>query len=471
MTTVFPFDTQFQVKLLATMILTEGYYARTTFVVPENFENKPLAWTCHEIRAYFASYGLPPTPDALSEQLRKAERAGQVKAADHSYHTGIIDALRAPITDADYVLAEVAAFARAQEAKRVMVENAPEIALGDLQALQRLLNELERVKGLGMAEQAIDDFATFEKRNEGRRRGEREVRAPTGLQGRDPDSWEDVDLDDDLGGGLPAGRVGIIVAPTGAGKSAILCHFSSRAVWANLNVLVITLELSTTEVTERLDCARYGASFSDLFDDPDAIAERHARFASLFRRAHGRTDQRRILELPDQTPVSEVRTVVRQQIATGWRPQVLVIDYLDCLRPSDQRKNENAYDALGRVTRELRNLAKEFDLAVWTASQTNRAGWKAKKVSLDTIADSAKKAFNADLVVALSCTPEERRLNWMRATIVKARKWKSGTTILFGTNLAHQRIVDRYATASMSLKKVTPPAAPASLPAKKGSKT
>jgi replicative DNA helicase len=233
-------------------------------------------------------------------------------------------------------------------------------------------------------------------------------------------------LDTAFLGGLGRREVGIVIAFTGFGKSTLLINFGVAAAKQGKHVLHASIgELETNDIVLRYASRFTEIPFSDIILNP-GIAQ-----AGLDKILDTYSPQVAVEYFPAGTKVAALRSwVSRCKYRYNMDPALLLIDNAGDLSSSKQRYSSNEYEEHGNIYTELKGLAHDFDLAVWTDSQTNRAGFKADTADLDTIADSMKKAHKADVVLSINQTPEESKVNEARLFLAKARRYdKSISTI------------------------------------------
>jgi replicative DNA helicase len=231
--------------------------------------------------------------------------------------------------------------------------------------------------------------------------------------------------------GLSAGELGLVLAPTNRGKSIALLSFAQRALLSNAKVVFYSLEMSSHAVASRADAALTGLRMSELDEHPETVAEKlgqlYARYGDAFL----------IKQWPPHVAtVQMVRAHLADLLATGFRPDMLVLDYGDLMRPS-ARYSERRHE-LAVVFEEIRGLAVEFDCPVWTASQANRASLKKEIVGLEDLSESFDKAMIADVVLALCQTQEEEQMDppQMRLFLAKNRSERKGRIVPIETDFA-----------------------------------
>lgn len=195
-----------------------------------------------------------------------------------------------------------------------------------------------------------------------------------------------------------------------------LVNIGCECLLAGLNVIHVTLEISALEASYRYDARMTGLPINEIMSGLSrhkaTIRKNTKRLqANLFIKEWG----------SDEASAMDVRAYLKMlEARTGVIPDVLLVDYADLLRPVHQRKDLRI--ELKDTMRALRQISKDWDCAVWTASQTNREGWEAERISLKTIAEAWEKATISDVIIALCQTYEEKRKDKMRWMVLKNRQ-------------------------------------------------
>lgn len=223
-----------------------------------------------------------------------------------------------------------------------------------------------------------------------RRMGERHP-IPTGLHL----------LDRHLAGGLGAGEVGIVLAGTGVGKSMMLVFLASEALRQGLNVLYYTFELSDHMCALRLDAKLSGIELSALLGDSKGDYRGAVdKKLKAIRATTGKEPRVIIKEYPTKTAsITTIRTHLMKLRAKGFVPDIILVDYADIMKPISTYK-EKRYELESNIE-QLRGLATELKVPIWTASQTNREGLDQSIVGLKTISESLAKAMVADAIISV----------------------------------------------------------------------
>jgi len=239
---------------------------------------------------------------------------------------------------------------------------------------------------------------------------------------REPISTGWPTLDKYLGGGWERKTLVTFIAPTGAGKSMFLVNVSAALAAQGLNVLYVTLEMSDFKIGLRHDSWFGGVAIDDVPRDVDRVK------ASIKERMKGRL---LIKEWPTKTATVEtIRSHVQRLIATkNFKPDAIVIDYADCLRPvrsygEKRHELESNYE-------NLRGLGQELNCVVITADQTNRGGLDLEIVTISSIAESYAKATVCDGIFTISRTAEDKMNGTGRLFLAKSRFGPDGIVLPF----------------------------------------
>jgi len=225
--------------------------------------------------------------------------------------------------------------------------------------------------------------------------------------------WQEID--DLCKSGLGKGELGVVIAPTGAGKSMVLVHLGAEALKIGKTVVHYTLELGDTVVASRYDSCITGYPLSDLHTFKDNIYE-------AVKNLPGKLI---IKEYPTKSASTKtIRNHLEKLRKRGHAPGLIIVDYGDLLRPiSIQREKRNELES---IYEEMRAIAQEFECPAWTASQTNRSGLNAEVITMESISEAFNKCFVADFIFSVSRTIEDKVANSGRMFVAKNRNGPDG---------------------------------------------
>ncbi len=225
--------------------------------------------------------------------------------------------------------------------------------------------------------------------------------------------WKD--LDGITGGGLGKSELGVVIAPTGAGKSMVLVHLGSEALKEGKTVVHYTLELQDTVIATRYDSCITGYPLSDIINFKEEVYEEIKNIdGSLI-----------VKEYPTKSAsTNTIRAHLSRLVKRGITPGMVIVDYADLLKPVQARKEKR--EELGSIYEELRALSTEFKCPIWTASQTNRSGLSAEVITMEQISEAFNKCFVADFIFSVSRTIEDKQNNLGKIFIAKNRNGPDG---------------------------------------------
>jgi replicative DNA helicase len=247
------------------------------------------------------------------------------------------------------------------------------------------------------------------------------------------------EIDNITSGGLGRNELGVVIAPTGAGKSMALVHLGSEAIKEGKTVVHYTLELQDTVVACRYDSCITQYPLSDLSNFKDEIYEEIKDLDGTLI----------VKEYPTKSAsTNTIKAHLSRLVKRGIEPGMIIVDYADLLRPVVIRKEKRA--ELESIYEELRGISNEFNCPVWTASQTNRSGLNAEVVTMEQISEAFNKCFVSDFICTLSRTIEDKQNNRAKMFIAKNRNGPDG--------MIYDLFMD---TSNVSIKILAKPVVPA----------
>ena len=238
-----------------------------------------------------------------------------------------------------------------------------------------------------------------------------------------------LDAKDILNGGLGRGELGVITANTGVGKSHFLVAMGANAMRCGKNVIHYTFELSEYQVGLRYDSNLCDIASNEVQDHKQIVMKKYedAELGRLI-----------IKEYPTSSAsVITIRNHIEKLMLRGFVPSVIVIDYADIMRST--RSYDSLRHELKLIYEELRNLAMDMGVPVWTASQANRDSANSEIVGLENMSEAYGKAMVADLVLSLSRKPMEKSTKVGRLFVAKNRAGRDG--LLFPIHIDTSRSI------------------------------
>src|SRR6056300_1460240 len=220
-------------------------------------------------------------------------------------------------------------------------------------------------------------------------------------------------------GGVPSKTLNIALAGTGVGKSLFMCHCASSFLTQGQNVLYITLEMAEERIAERIDANLFDVTIDDLHAMPKDL------YDSKLSKLEGKTKGKLIIkEYPTASAHSgNFRSLLNElSLKKSFKPQVIFIDYLNiCASSRFKGVNISSYFYIKAIAEELRGLAVEFDLPIFSATQTTRTGFVSTDIGLEDTSESFGLPATADFMFALMSNEELEALGQMKVKQLKNR--------------------------------------------------
>ena len=413
------FGKSFQESLCQLVLQDRPFADQISEVLDYNFfELKYLQVFIKKIFSYRDKYGVHPSPKIMLTILRSdlENENDAIQKQIRDYYARIYDQ---DIRDSKYIKDTSLEFCKKQKLKEAMLKSVELLQNSSFDEIAKTINDaliLGSDNDFG-----YDYFKDFEARFQ--------------FKARNPIATGWKEMDDICKGGLGKGELGVVIAPTGAGKSMALVHIGAQAVKAGKTVVYYTLELQDTVVGGRFDSCLTGLPLNELIPLKEQIYE-------MVKDVPGELI---IKEYPTRSAsTNTIKAHLEKLRNRGVEVDMVLVDYADLLRPASVQRErrhelENTYE-------DLRGMAQEFKMCLWTASQTNRSGLNAEVITMESISEAFNKCFVADFIFSISRTIEDKVVNGGRVFIAKNRNGPDG--------LVYPIFMD---TSNVSIK-VLPPA-------------
>jgi replicative DNA helicase len=244
-------------------------------------------------------------------------------------------------------------------------------------------------------------------------------------------------------GGTPTKTLNIVMAGTGVGKSLFLCHHAANCLMQNLNVLYITCEMAEERIAERIDANLLDITLDSLSELPYESYEKKLNSVTK-----GTSGKLIIKEYPTASASTNHFRILLDElkIKKQFKPDIIFVDYLNICASArlKQGSNVNSYLYIKAIAEELRGLAVEQNVPIFSATQLNRAGFTSTDVGLEDTSESFGLPATADFMIALISTEE---LDENNQIVVKQLKNRYNDTVvnrkfILGINRAKMKLSD-----------------------------
>ena len=394
----------FQIQLLNNIVVDKDFSNSIVDVMdPKYFDNQYFKLIMQMIKEYYVKYEHSPTFATL-EQLTKSEISSAM--AQKMVLDTISEVKEAPIEGSDFVKEKSLKFCKQQELQKVMGKAQKIIDKGDFESYDHLEEMVREALQVGEVDAGTADvFSNLDVVLDDDYRQP----IPMGVPG----------IDNLLKGGLAKGEIGVILAPTGVGKTTFLTKISNNAFNLGYNVLQIFFEDNPKIIQRKHFTLWTGIAPDNLSHHRDDVMEK-------VRQIKEKTKNRLTLKkLPSDTlTMNQIKNQVRKMIAEGNKIDMIVMDYIDCVTPDKNLGDE--WKSEGSVMRAFEAMCHELDIVGWTATQGNRSSISSEVVTTDQMGGSIKKAQVGHVIISVAKSLQQKEMNLATIAITKSRIGKDG---------------------------------------------
>jgi replicative DNA helicase len=226
-------------------------------------------------------------------------------------------------------------------------------------------------------------------------------------------------LDEIMDGGLSKGELALILAPFGTGKTTMITKIANTAVNDGYNVLQIFFE-DNTKVIQRKHLSCWSGyelnSLSNHREELIQMCEEKKTKVGIT----GRVGELKLKKFSsDGTTMPMIRQYIKKKISEGFKPDIVLLDYIDCIIPSKHYDDTNVGE--GAVMRQFESMLAELDIAGWTAVQGNRSSIGSNVVESHQMGGSIKKGQIGHFIVSIAKTLDQKLEGTATMAILKSR--------------------------------------------------
>ena len=397
--TLTQFGTSFQSKIIASLMSDIKFLQTISDILqPSMFDSDSNSWLIKSIRDYYYEYKKQPTLEVIKFKVDEID--------NDVLQAGVVEKLRdvwkhIEATDLEFVQSETLEFCKNQTLKKAILDSVDMLENRNYDGIKSVIDEA--MKAGTTRDLGHDYIPSLDARLEESARVT--VKTP----------WDVIN--DITDGGLGAGELGVVVAPAGIGKSWTLQALGASVIREKKTVVHYTLELNETYVGLRYDSIFSGITTSNIKYYKDEVSKK------LFD-LNGK-----LLIKYFPTKAASVQTLgahLKQIELSGTKVDMVIVDYADILMPTGNFKEKR--HAIGNIYEDLRGLAGELELPIWTASQANRSALEEDVIGADKVAEDYSKVMTADFVMSMSRKVEDKIANTGRFHVIKNRFGIDGVT-------------------------------------------
>lgn len=393
----------FQVKLVKQFIEDHKFANGIIEMMdPQYFDNEFLRLLIASVKNYYEKYETIPTYDTI-KQLISIEVKREI-ALEQTIAT-LKEVEDCDNIDCLHIQETAIKFCKQQELKKANLSIQKILEKGDFDRYDECEEILKNALNIGDEKDegmdvfhAIDDVLSDDFRKP----------IPTGLNG----------LDNLMDGGLSKGELGVILASFGVGKSTIITRMANTAYNLGYNVVQIFFEDNPKVIQRKHITCWTEISLNELTERREEVKQILPKFQNK--------ENNLILKKmgSDGTTIPMIKQYLRKLISNGIKPDIIFLDYIDCVQPTKVFKDE--YSGEGNIMRQFETMISELNVAAWTAIQGNRAAINANVVEGNMIGGSIKKGQIGHFILSVAKTLEQKESGRATLAILKSRFGKDG---------------------------------------------
>ena len=411
------FDAEFQQKVLLALSHDLTFVEQISDIVkPAYFDSEGMQWMVATMMSYYQQHRTCVTATVIKTQatadLQKGDdrRSAVLELYKYMFTTPLP-------TDLNYVKDKFLEFCKFQELKNAFVSGVELLQKNDVtKSGKELISLFNKANQAGMSRDLGHVY------HDGL-----DARVSQTARKTIATPWDCINKITD--GGLGAGELACIIGVAGAGKTWWLRAIGAHAMTLNKVVADYTLELSENYVGLRYDAILTGIAATKIKYHVDVVRERMKNIPG----------KSYIKYFPMKSvTVQALASHVRRMISFGDSPDIMILDYADLLRSTERHGAK--YEELGAIYEEVRGMAGEFQIPIWTASQAQRSANSDEIITGDKIAGAYAKLHTCDFVVSAARNADNKSNDTAQLHVIKNRNGPDGMTFPALMDLENVRI-------------------------------
>lgn len=413
----FEFDEGFQKKTLA-LFMRDSRFANTTkdLIEPSYFTNEANGTLVRIIRDHVRVHRAPPDLRILTQLIKDEKAAKRIRDDQiEDIKTAIKDSVKTDLSNATYVQGKVIDFAKHQAMEQAILKSVELLQKGDFKGIEKLQKQ-------ALAIGSVDDDDDYDYFREIDSRTQLREDYKAGKIVKRGISTGYAEIDENLYHyGWGRKEMSLMMGAAKAGKSLSLGEFTKNASLIGFNTAYLSCEVSKEIIADRLDANIADTAMRLLKDDPQTVRNR-------IRAAEAKAGALKIRDFASGTlKPNRVRQIIERYRADGIVLDLLTVDYADIM--AAEYRSDNQIDNMRSIYIDLRAIAHEYDLAMLTATQTNRAGAAAHTSKMTDVAEDFNKIRTADVVISINATEAEKQSGDARLHWVASRNTEDGFSL------------------------------------------
>lgn len=402
----------YQYKLISALFVDTHFFSNLVDIIDQNMFTEPnLRFVVGVMKEYHNKYESIPTYDIVSLELNSKSRTEQEK----EIFDATIEKLKNTKLDGIELIKDKASkFFKQQNLIKTInrIENI--IKIGDIERYYEIEDMVKAalqggnkdIIGIKVTDNLGDVLSD-------------EYRLPvsTGIEG----------LDVCLEGGIGVGELGVIIGPSSFGKTSLSTGMANHAASIGKKVVQIYFEDKDRNIQRKHIGRITGVEARNLSKDgfKDIVKEKLESEKELVTRINNNLILKKFNT--GEVTVPQIRQYLKSLINTGFSPDMVIVDYFECIRPTNDVKDIWKQEA--NTMRQLEALASDFNIALWVPTQGTKDSISAEIVTMDKAGGSFAKIQIAHIIISIARTMDDIQNNIAKIAILKNRAGGSGNIL------------------------------------------
>ena len=393
------FGPTFQAKIISSLLSDNKFIQTISDILePAYFDSDANKWLVREISKYFMEFRKAPTLEVLKIKITQMD--------DDILKVSVVENLKEAwrnieATDLEFVKQETLGFCKNQVIKESIMQS---VDLLEQKKYDEIKVIIDAAMKAGSERDLGHDYIIS-----------LEDRLTKSVRNTLETPWDSVT--NVMDGGLGKGELGVLVAPAGIGKTWCLQSIGAHLVKCGKTVVHYTLELNASYVGLRYDTVFSGTPTTNIKYYKEEVQKIIDKLGGKLIIKYYPTRSATVNTLSAHLKQMEIQEI---------KPDAVIVDYADILKPTTFYKEKR--HSIGETYENLRGVAGEFDIPIWTASQANRSSLEEEVIDATKIAEDYSKVMTADFVMSISRKVEDKIANTGRFHVIKNRFGIDGIT-------------------------------------------
>ena len=343
-----------------------------------------------ELNKYFTQYNKAPDLSELSISIQNADYLDEHTFNECCSILKELDKDKGHVYNFDWLKNETEKWIRNESFRQFIIKSAS--ALDEGKPLDSMLEDVKSVLSINFDETIGNNFR-------------KDIKKQFDYYHRKVEKFpcNITELNNVCGGGIERKTINVLMAPTNTGKTSALISLSASYLRRGYNVLYITYEMAEEKIRQRFDANFLNKEINSI---PDM--EESEYVGGLNKLLETFSKNLIIKEFPTSSSnTNQIRNLLdKLKVKESFIPDIVVIDYLNLVCSTRIKDNSNSYQSIKAVAEEVRAIAVEYEICIWTATQTNRKGDGASNLNITDVSESYGLPQTTDLMIAIIQTEE-----------------------------------------------------------------